>query len=141
MGTVFIAFIAFIACDIALIAFAPFIACDNAGGAILGIVFIQTISNHGCSTMFILVNVAGEAADEAEEEASTVLPRRFIVLDANWPPPPLPWADTAAGSRGKGGGGGGRDAKGMTWGNAHNGAEGGCKSEEEEKHATRRETV
>ena len=32
---------------------------------------------------FIVIDVAGEAADEAEEEASTVLPRHVVVVDAN----------------------------------------------------------
>ena len=36
---------------------------------------VRTISNDGCSTTFIVLDVVGEAADEAEEEASTVLPR------------------------------------------------------------------
>ena len=32
---------------------------------------VRTILNNGCSMTFIVVNVAGEAADEAEEEALT----------------------------------------------------------------------
>jgi hypothetical protein len=60
---------------------------------------VRTISNDGCSTTFIVVDVAGEAADEAEEEASTVLPRRVVVVDANRPLPPPPWADAAAALR------------------------------------------
>ena len=44
---------------------------------------VRTILNDGCSTTFVVVDVAGEAADEAEEEASTVLPRRVVVVDAN----------------------------------------------------------
>jgi hypothetical protein len=107
----------------------------------LGTTSVRTILNHGCSTTFIVVDVAGEAADEAEEEASTVLPGRVVVVDINRPLPPLPWADAAAGSRGGGGGGGGKDAEGTTWGDAHDGAEGGRESEEEGEHATRREMV
>ena len=60
---------------------------------------VRTISNDGCSTTFIVVDVAGEAADEAEEEASTVLPRRVVVVNANRPLPPPPWADAAAALR------------------------------------------
>ena len=40
---------------------------------------VRTISNDGCSTTFIVFDVAGEAADKAEEEASTVLPRHVVV--------------------------------------------------------------
>jgi hypothetical protein len=78
---------AFIACDIAFVAF---VACDrmrlhailhllHLSHAIMqaapysGTSSVRTISNDGCSTTFIVVDVAGEAADEAEEEASTVL--------------------------------------------------------------------
>ncbi len=86
---------------------------------------VRTIWNDGCSTTFIVFDVAGEAADEAEEEASTVMPRRIVVVDANRPPSPPPWADAVAGSRSRGGGGGGRDAEGMTQGGANDGAEGG----------------
>ena len=57
---------------------------------------VRTISNDGCSTILIVVDVAGEAVDEAEEEASTVLPRHVVVVDANRPPSPPPWANTAA---------------------------------------------
>ena len=80
-----------------------------------GMPSVRTISNDGCSTTFIVVDVAGEVADEAEEEASTVLPRRVVVFDANRPPPPPPWADAAAGSRGGGGGGSGRDTERTTY--------------------------
>ncbi len=106
-----------------------------------GTLSVRTISNDGCSTTFIVFDVAGEAADKAEEEASTVLPRRVVVVDANRPPPPQPLADAVAGSRGRGGGGGGRDAKGMTQGSANDGAEGGRESEEKGEHVTRREMV
>ena len=148
-------FIAFIACDIAFIAF---VACNrmqshaishlsHLSHAIMqaapysGTSSVRTISNDGCSTTFILVDVAGEAADEAKEKASTVLPRRVVVVDANLPPPPLSWANAAAGSRSGGGGGGGRDAEVTMRGGAHDGTEGGHESEEEGEHATRRETV
>ena len=109
-------FIAFIACNITCIAF---VACDRMrshaishlshlshvimqAAPYLGMSSVRTISNDGCSTTFIVVDVAGEAADKAEEEALTVLPRRVVVVDTNRPPPPPPWADAAARSRGGG---------------------------------------
>jgi hypothetical protein len=57
---------------------------------------VRTILNDRCSTTFFFVDVAGEAVDEAEEEASTVLPRHVVVVDANRPPSPPPWANAAA---------------------------------------------
>ena len=135
-------FIAFIACDIShYLHLSHLLHSMMQAAPYSGTSSVWTISNDGCSTTFIVVEVAGEAADEAEDEASTVLPRRVVVADANRPPPPPPWADTLAGSRGRGGGGGGRDAKGTMRGGAHDGAEGGRESEEEGEHATRRETV
>ena len=70
----------------------------------LGTSSVRTIWNDGCSTTFVVFDVTGEAADEAEEEALTVLPRRVIVVDANQPPWLPSWADTVAGSSSGGGG-------------------------------------
>ena len=66
MRTVFIAFIAY------GIAFITFVACDCIKH------MRYQICRNGCSTTFIVVDVAGEAVDEAEEEASTVLPRHVV---------------------------------------------------------------
>ena len=138
-------FIAFIACNIAFIAF---VACDRIyrmrypicqAAPYSGTSSVRTISNDGCSTTFIVFDVAGEAADEAEEEASAVLPRRVVVVDVNRPLPPPSWAEAVVGSHGGGGGGGGRDTKGMTQGGAHDGAEGSRESEEKGEHVMRRE--
>ena len=64
---------------------------------------------------FIVINVVGEAADEAEEEALTSCQG---ALCCQWESAAAftPWADAAAGSRGEGGGGGRRDAEGTTLG-------------------------